>query len=67
MEINQVLSSFDIIGRKGFELSQVASELILVDETEKKKPEFRYEVVAMQLIPSQFDNPWGSYYYGPKV
>ena len=66
MEINQVLSSFDIIGRKGFDFSQVASELISVDEKEKKKPEFRYEVVAMQLIPSQFDNPWGSYYYGPR-
>ena len=66
MEINDVLSLFNIDSRKGFDLSKVASELSSVDEAEKVKPEFKYEVVAMQLMPTQVENPWGSYYFGPK-
>lgn len=62
--IENVIGSFDVETRKGFDFSDIARALAELDNTEKTKLEFTYEYVAMQLMPSPDKEPWG-YYFDP--
>ena len=65
MNIIESIAPFDVETRKGFDFYQIESALATVDEIEKKKPDFVYEIIAMKLVPTQAENPWG-FYYGPQ-
>ena len=65
MNIIESIAPFDIETRKGFDFHQIENALATVDEVEKTKPEFVYEIIAMKLVPTQTENPWG-FYYGPQ-
>lgn len=65
MNIIESIAPFDIETRKGFDFHQIVNTLATVDEVEKMKPEFVYEKIAMELVPTQTENPWG-FYYGPQ-
>ena len=62
MNIIESIAPFDIETRKGFDFHQIENALATVDEVEKTKPEFVYEIIAMRLVPTQTENPWGFYY-----
>ena len=66
MTIIESIAPFDIETRKGFDFYQIESSLATVDEIEKRKPDFGYEIIAMKLVPTQTKNPWG-FYYGPQL
>lgn len=66
MNIIESIAPFDIETRKGFDFYQIESSLATVDEIEKRKPDFGYEIIAMKLVPTQTKNPWG-FYYGPQL
>lgn len=61
MTIENVLSAYDIIGKK-FSLSDIISELGKLSDAEKKRQEFQYEVTAFNLQPNATDSPWGFYF-----
>ena len=65
MNIIESIAPFDVEIRKGFDFHQIVNALATVDEVEKMKPEFVYEKIAMELVPTQTENPWG-FYYGPQ-
>lgn len=65
MNIIESIAPFDVETRKGFDFHQIVNALATVDEVEKMKPEFVYEKIAMELVPTQTENPWG-FYYGPQ-
>lgn len=65
MDITEALAPFDIEGKKNFSYLDVDTALTAVDESEKSKPEYEYEMTAMRLMPTGTNNPWGTYYYGP--
>ena len=61
MSISEVLSTFDIVEKKGFDTHTIISALMSLNEEEKKKSEFKYEYLAFSLVPSS-NNNWGTYY-----
>ena len=63
MNIENVLSNYDIIGKK-FRLLDIVSALDKLEDTEKMRQEFKYEVTAFNLQPNATDSPWG-FYFGP--
>jgi len=63
--MQDVLNSFDIADRKGFDDHDVIAALQSVDEEEKTKPSYAFETLAFRLVPSSHDNPWG-FYFGPQ-
>lgn len=65
MSISEVLSTFDIAEKKGFDTHTIISALMSLSEEEKKKSEFKYEYLAFSLVPSS-NNNWGTY-YGPRM
>lgn len=65
MSISEVLSTFDIVDKKGFNTHTIISALMSLNEEEKKKSEFEYEYLAFSLVPSS-NNNWGTY-YGPQM
>lgn len=65
MSISEVLSTFDIVEKKGFDTHTIISALMSLKEEEKKKSEFEYEYLAFSLVPSS-NNNWGTY-YGPRM
>ena len=65
MNIIESIAPFDVETRKGFDFHEIVNALATVDEVEKMKPEFVYEKIAMELVPTQTENPWG-FYYGPQ-
>ena len=46
MSISEVLSTFDIVAKKGFDTHTIISALMSLNEEEKKKSEFKYEYLA---------------------
>ena len=66
MNIIGSIAPFDVETRKGFDPHQVGSALETIEEEEKTKPEFMYEITAMRLVPIQTKEPWG-FYYGPQL
>ena len=67
MTIQEVLSKYDLNEVKGFYTRNVEESLLAVDEEEKKRPEFDYEMLAFGLQPQRGTNPWGDFYYGSKI
>lgn len=66
MSILEVLSTFDVAEKKGFDTHTIISALMSLNEEEKKKSEFEYEYLAFSLVPSSNNNNWGTY-YGPQM
>lgn len=67
MSIEEVLSFFDKVEKKGFTTYDIVGKLSELDEIEKKKNEYQYEILAFQLQPSNDENtPWNTY-YGPQL
>lgn len=67
MTIEEVLSLFDKVEKKGFTTYDIVGKLSELNENEKKKNEFQYEILAFQLQPSNNENtPWNTY-YGPQL
>ncbi len=67
MTIKEALSKFDTIEKKGFYMHNVEGALSSVEECEKNNPEYEYEMLAFDLQPQHANNPWGNFYYGPRV
>lgn len=65
MSIGEILSTFDVAEKKGFDTHTIISALMSLSEEEKKKSEFKYEYLAFSLAPSS-NNNWGTY-YGPRM
>lgn len=65
MTLNDLLSQFDQIGKKGFYYSQIATSMRGIDEKEQKSPNAHYEWVAFMLQPRNNDKDWHGLYYGP--
>ena len=53
MSILEVLSTFDVAEKKGFDTHTIISALMSLNEEEKKKSEFEYEYLAFSLVPSR--------------
>ena len=64
MTIENVLSAYDVIGKK-FRLSDIIWELGKLCDAEKRRQEFQYEATAFNLQPNATDSPWG-FYFGPQ-
>ena len=56
MSILGVLSTFDVVDKKGFDTHTIISALMSLSEEEKKKSEFKYEYLAFSLVPSSNNN-----------
>ena len=65
MTIENVLSAYDVIGKK-FRLSDIIWELGKLCDAEKRRQEFQYEATAFNLQPNATDSPWG-FYFGPHI
>lgn len=65
MSILGVLSTFDVVEKKGFDTHAIIRALMSLSEEERKKSEFKYEYLAFSLVPSS-NNNWGTY-YGPRM
>ena len=63
--IENVLSNYDVIG-KTFRFSDIASALGKLDDAEKARQEFQYEMTAFNLQPNATNSPWG-FYFGPSL
>ena len=50
MNIIESIAPFDIETRKGFDFHHIEDALATVDDVEKTKPEFVYEIIAMKLV-----------------
>ncbi|KGN99193.1 hypothetical protein HQ36_01705 [Porphyromonas gingivicanis] len=64
MTILECISSFDVETRKGFNFRQVADSLKSSVDQKNERPELKYEMLAMTLVPTQSETPWG-FYFGP--
>ena len=67
MTIKETLSKFDTTDKKEFYMHDVEGALSAVEECEKNDPEYEYEMLAFGLQPQHANNPWGDFYYGPRV
>lgn len=67
MNIQDALSKFDSIDSKGFYSHEIEKSLSAVDEVVKISPEYGFEMLAFGLEPQHGNNPWGNFYYGPRV
>lgn len=65
MTTEEVLIRYDNLNRKGFDYHFITSELGALDDAQKNRPEYDYEVIAFMLVPSA-DSVWPGHYYGPK-
>lgn len=63
MTIENVLSNYDVVGKK-FRFRDIVSDLGKLEDTEKMRQEFQYEVTGFNLQPNSTDSPWG-FYFGP--
>lgn len=62
--INEIISEYSDINKKGFSFIDISEELSKVSEEEKRLPEFNYETVAISLVDNSRNEHWGTY-YGP--
>ncbi len=63
MTIEDVLFNYDITGKR-FMFLDIVTALSKLEDTEKMRQEFQYEVTAFNLQPNSTDSPWG-FYFGP--
>lgn len=61
--VENVLSYYDVAGKK-FGFSDISIALGKLEDAEKKRNEFQYEVTAFNLQPNSTSSPWG-FYFGP--
>lgn len=68
MTIDNIIAKYDQSDLKNFGYEDILIDLASVDESEKSKDEFVYEVLAFRLKPQHGDNPWGNqYHYCPQI
>ena len=64
MTLIESLNSFDSLEKKRFYPHDVTAVLSQLQDEEKHKPEFRYEILAFALVANGNETEWGTY-YGP--
>lgn len=60
--ILDVLKEFDVQGKKGFDLHEVYYNLNKLSDAEKASSDYKYECIAVCLVPNVQNNEWGTYY-----
>lgn len=64
MTIEEIIKRYDDPNRKGFDYHFITSELGTLEDSEKERPEYQFEMIAFMLVPNA-NNAWAGHYYGP--
>ena len=59
MNIIESIAPFDVETRKGFDFHEIVNALYTVDYVVIMNPEFVYEKISMEFVPTQTENPLG--------